>query len=145
MKENFANNYQYQYSSNTQRKNLVRSPSNYSLFSSIKNKIFHYSDKAYQKLIKRTEKSKNSFSHYKKINSFINLRSIRLPNAKNNSERIFKINNLKGNKTSRMEVNRIFNIKFNLNKARNKIEEKNINIRKKLYRNNSAGFIKNKE
>ena len=44
-----------------------------------------------------------------------------------------------------MEVNRKFNIKFSLNKVRNKIEEKNINIRKKLYRNNSAGYIKNKE
>ena len=143
LKENFSNNYQY--SSNSNRTNLVRSPSNYSLFNSIKNKIFHYNEKVYQKSIKRTEKSKNSFSHYKKINSFINLRSIRLPNAKNNNERIFKINNLKGNKTSRMEVNRKFNIKFSLNKVRNKIEEKNINIRKKLYRNNSAGYIKNKE
>ena len=124
--------------------NLIHSPSNYSLFSSIKNKIFHYNDKAYQKSIKSTEKNKNSFSHYKKINSFINLRSIRLPNNKMNNERIFKVQNLKGNKTSRMEINHKLNIKFNLNKAKNKIEEKSINIRKKLYRNNSAGYIKNK-
>ena len=143
LKEKFSN--KYQYSLNSNRTNLIRSPSNLSLFNSIKNKIFHCNDKTYQKSIKRTEKSKNSFSHYKKINSFINLSSIRLPNTKINNNRIFKINNLKGNKTSRMEVNRKFNIKFNLNKVKNRIEEKNINIRKKLYRNNSAGYIKNKE
>ena len=142
LKDDFSNNYLY--SSKSYRMNLIHSPSNYSLFSSIKNKIFHYNDKAYQKSIKSTEKNKNSFSHYKKINSFINLRSIRLPNNKMNNERIFKVQNLKGNKTSRMEINHKLNIKFNLNKAKNKIEEKSINIRKKLYRNNSAGYIKNK-
>ena len=153
-KEESSNN-NYQYSSNSHRMNLIHSPSNYSLFNNIKNKIFHYQEKAYQKSVKKTEKNKNSFSHYKKLNSFIlnnnnlnnSLSTIRLSNMKNNNnnERTYKIYNIKGNNTSRMELNKKFNIKFTFNKTKNVKEDNIINIRKRLYRNNSAEYIGAKE
>ena len=153
LKEDASNNYQYSLSS--YRTNLVHSPSNYSLFNNIKNKIFHYQEKYYQKSIKKTEKNKNSFSHFKKVNSFIlnnnnsnnNLSAIRASNAKNNNinDRTFKIYNLKGNNTSRMEVNKKFNIRFTFNKTKYSKKDFNINIRKKLYRNNSAEYIGSNE
>ena len=156
MKQNDSlENNNYQYSSNSYRTNLIHSPSNYSLFNNIKNKIFNYKEKIYQKSFKKTEKNKNSFYHYKKLNSFIlnhknlvnnSLSAIRLSNKKNtnNSDRTFKIYNIKGNNTSRMEINRKFNIKFTFNKTKIK-EGNNFNIRKKLYRNNSAEYIGYKE
>ena len=156
MKQNDSSeNNNYQYSSNSYRTNLIHSPSNYSLFNNIKNKIFNYKEKIYQKSFKKTEKNKNSFYHYKKLNSFIlnhknlvnnSLSAIRLSNKKNtnNSDRTFKIYNIKGNNTSRMEINRKFNIKFTFNKTKIK-EGNNFNIRKKLYRNNSAEYIGYKE
>ena len=156
MKQNDSSeNNNYQYSSNSYRTNLIHSPSNYSLFNNIKNKIFHHNEKIYQKSFKKTEKNKNSFYHYKKLNSFIlnhknlvnnSLSAIRLSNKKNtnNSDRTFKIYNIKGNNTSRMEINRKFNIKFTFNKTKIK-EGNNFNIRKKLYRNNSAEYIGYKE
>ena len=156
MKQNDSSeNNNYQYSSNSYRTNLIHSPSNYSLFNNIKNKIFNYKEKIYQKSFKKTEKNKNSFCHYKKLNSFIlnhknlvnnSLSAICLSNKKNsnNSERTYKIYNIKGNNTSRMEINRKFNIKFNFNKTKIK-EGNNFNIRKKLYRNNSAEYIGYKE
>ena len=156
MKQNDSSeNNNYQYSSNSYRTNLIHSPSNYSLFNNIKNKIFNYKEKKYQKSFKKTEKNKNSFYHYKKLNSFIlnhknlvnnSLSAIRLSNKKNtnNSDRTFKIYNIKGNNTSRMEINRKFNIKFTFNKTKIK-EGNNFNIRKKLYRNNSAEYIGYKE
>ena len=156
MKQNDSSeNNNYQYSSNSYRTNLIHSPSNYSLFNNIKNKIFNYKEKLYQKSFKKTEKNKNSFYHYKKLNSFIlnhknlvnnSLSAIRLSNKKNtnNSERTYKIYNIKGNNTSRMEINRKFNIKFTFNKTKIK-EGNNFNIRKKLYRNNSAEYIGYKE
>ena len=156
MKQNDSSeNNNYQYISNSYRTNLIHSPSNYSLFNNIKNKIFNYKEKIYQKSFKKTEKNKNSFCHYKKLNSFIlnhknlvnnSLSAICLSNKKNsnNSERTFKIYNIKGNNTSRMEINRKFNIKFTFNKTKIK-EGNNFNIRKKLYRNNSAEYIGYKE
>ena len=156
MKQNDSSeNNNYQYSSNSYRTNLIHSPSNYSLFNNIKNKIFNYKEKIYQKSFKKTEKNKNSFYHYKKLNSFIlnhknlvnnSLSAIRLSNKKNtnNSDRTFKIYNIKGNNTSRMEINRKFNIRFTFNKTKIK-EGNNFNIRKKLYRNNSAEYIGYKE
>ena len=156
MKQNDSSeNNNYQYISNSYRTNLIHSPSNYSLFNNIKNKIFNYKEKIYQKSFKKTEKNKNSFYHYKKLNSFIlnhknlvnnSLSAIRLSNKKNtnNSDRTFKIYNIKGNNTSRMEINRKFNIKFTFNKTKIK-EGNNFNIRKKLYRNNSAEYIGYKE
>ena len=156
MKQNDSSeNNNYQYSSNSYRTNLIHSPSNYSLFNNIKNKIFNYKEKIYQKSFKKTEKNKNSFCHYKKLNSFIlnhknlvnnSLSAICLSNKKNsnNSERTYKIYNIKGNNTSRMEINRKFNIKFTFNKTKIK-EGNNFNIRKKLYRNNSAEYIGYKE
>ena len=156
MKQNDSSeNNNYQYSSNSYRTNLIHSPSNYSLFNNIKNKIFNYKEKINQKSFKKTEKNKNSFYHYKKLNSFIlnhknlvnnSLSAIRLSNKKNsnNSDRTFKIYNIKGNNTSRMEINRKFNIKFTFNKTKIK-EGNNFNIRKKLYRNNSAEYIGYKE
>jgi len=153
LKEDVSNNYQY--SSNSYRTNLVHSPSNYSLFNNINNKIFKYQEKYYQKSIKKTEKNKNSFSHFKKVNSFIlnnnnsnnNLSAIRASNTKNNNinDRTFKIYNLKGNNTSRMEVNKKFNIRFTFNKTKYSKKDYNINIRKKLYRNNSAEYIGSNE
>ncbi len=153
LKEDVSNNYQY--SSNSYRTNLVHSPSNYSLFNNIKNKIFHYQEKVYQKSIKKTEKNKNSFSHSNKINSFIlnnnnfnnNFSAIRSSKAKNNNnnDRIFKIYNLKGNNTSRMEINKKFNIRFTFNKTKYPKKDYNIDIRKKLYRNNSAEYIGSNE
>ena len=153
LKEDASNNYQY--SSNSYRTNLVHSPSNYSLFNNIKNKIFRYQEKFYQKSIKKTEKNKNSFSHFKKVNSFIlnnnnsnnNLSAIRASNAKNNNnnDRTFKIYNLKGNNTSRVELNKKFNIRFTFNKTKYSKKDYNINIRKKLYRNNSAEYIGSNE
>ena len=145
------------YSLNTYRTNLIHSPSNYSIFNNIKNKIFNKQENIYQKIVKKTEKSKNSFSTYKKINSFIlnnnnisnnSLSAIRLSNNRNNNnnnDRSLKIYNLKGSNTSRIEINRKFNIKFTFNKTKNMKEEKNINIKKKLYRNNSAEVIGYKE
>ena len=156
MKQNDSSeNNNYQYISNSYRTNLIHSPSNYSLFNNIKNKIFNYKEKIYQKSFKKTEKNKNSFCHYKKLNSFIlnhknlvnnSLSAICLSNKKNsnNSERTYKIYNIKGNNTSRMEINRKFNIKFTFNKTKIK-EGNNFNIRKKLYRNNSAEYIGYKE
>ena len=156
MKQNDSSeNNNYQYSSNSYRTNLIHSPSNYSLFNNIKNKIFNYKEKIYQKSFKKTEKNKNSFYHYKKLNSFIlnhknlvnnSLSAICLSNKKNsnNSDRTFKIYNIKGNNTSRMEINRKFNIKFTFNKTKIK-DGNNFNIRKKLYRNNSAEYIGYKE
>ena len=156
MKQNDSSeNNNYQYSSNSYRTNLIHSPSNYSLFNNIKNKIFNYKEKIHQKSFKKTEKNKNSFCHYKKLNSFIlnhknlvnnSLSAICLSNKKNsnNSERTYKIYNIKGNNTSRMEINRKFNIKFTFNKTKIK-EGNNFNIRKKLYRNNSAEYIGYKE
>ena len=149
-KEESSNN-NYQYSSNSYRTNLIHSPSNYTLLSKLKNKIFYNQEKLYNKSIKKTEKNKNSFSHYKKLNSFIlnnhNLNksssSIRLSNLKynNNNSRSYKIYNLKGNQTSRIVANKKFNIKFSLNKIKNYRDENNINIRKKMYRNYSAEHI----
>ena len=156
MKQNDSSeNNNYQYISNSYRTNLIHSPSNYSLFNNIKNKIFNYKEKIHQKSFKKTEKNKNSFCHYKKLNSFIlnhknlvnnSLSAICLSNKKNsnNSERTYKIYNIKGNNTSRMEINRKFNIKFTFNKTKIK-EGNNFNIRKKLYRNNSAEYIGYKE
>ena len=156
MKQNDSSeNNNYQYSSNSYRTNLIHSPSNYSLFNNIKNKIFNYKEKIKKKSFKKTKKNKNSFYHYKKLNSFIlnhknlvnnRLSAIRLSNKKNtnNSDRTFKIYNIKGNNTSRMEINRKFNIKFTFNKTKIK-EGNNFNIRKKLYRNNSAEYIGYKE
>ena len=148
-KEELSNNYQY--SSNSHRTNLIHSPSNYSLLSKLKNKIFYNQEKLYQKSIKKTEKNKNSFSHYKKLNSFIlnkhNLNksssSIRLSNNKynNSNSRSYKIYNLKGNHTSRIASNKKFDIKFPISKIKNYNEDKNINIRKKMYRNYSAEYI----
>ena len=156
MKQNDSSeNNNYQYISNSYRTNLIHSPSNYSLFNNIKNKIFNYKEKIHQKSFKKTEKNKNSFCHYKKLNSFIlnhknlvnnSLSAICLSNKKNsnNIERTYKIYNIKGNNTSRMEINRKFNIKFTFNKTKIK-EGNNFNIRKKLYRNNSAEYIGYKE
>ena len=156
MKQNDSSeNNNYQYSSNSYRTNLIHSPSNYSLFSNIKNKIFNYKEKIYQKSLKKTEKNKNSFCHYKKLNSFIlnhnnlinnSLSAIRLSNKKNSSnDKTYKIYNIKGNNTSRMEINKRFNIKYTFNKTKNIKEGNNFNIRKKLYRNNSAEYIGYKE
>ena len=151
-----SENNNYQYSSNSYRNNLIHSPSNYSLLNNIKNKIFNNKEKIYQKSFKKAEKNKNSFCHYKKLNSFIlnhnnlinnSLSAIRLSNKKNNNnnERTYKIYNIKGNNTSRMEINRNFNIKFTFNKTKSIKEGNNFNIRKKLYRNNSAEYIGYKE
>ena len=129
LKEDYSN---IQYSSNSHLTNLIHSPSNYSLFNNIKNKIF-------QKL-KKNEKNKNSFVHYKRLNSFllnysnmnnnnISYNTIRLSNIKNKS----KIYNIKGNKTSRLGGG---NKKFDIIKFSNT---------KKLYRNNSAEIIGHKE
>ena len=125
------------------------------MFSNIKNKIFNYKEKIYQKSFKKTEKNKNSFCHYKKLNSFIlnhnnlinnSLSAIRLSNKKNSSnDKTYKIYNIKGNNTSRMEINKRFNIKYTFNKTKNIKEGNNFNIRKKLYRNNSAEYIGYKE
>ena len=94
--------------SNSYRTNLIHSPSNYSLLNNIKNKIFHQNEKFYKNSLK-IDKNKNSFVHYKRLNSFIlnhsNLNNnnsnntIRLSNIKNKS----KIYNLKGNQTSRLD------------------------------------------
>ena len=153
-KEEASNNNNYQYSVNSNRTNLIHSPSNYSLFNNIKNKIFHHNEKIYQKSFKKTEKNKNSFSHYKKLNSFIlnnnhlnySSSTIRLSNIKNNNnDRTYKIYNIKGNNTSRMDLSKKFNIKFTFNKTKNIKEDNVMNIRKKLYRNNSAEYIGSKE
>ena len=157
MKQNDSSeNNNYQYISNSYRTNLIHSPSNYSLFNNIKNKIFNYKEKIHQKSFKKTEKNKNSFCHYKKLNSFIlnhknlvnnSLSAICLSNKKNsnNSERTYKIYNIKGNNTSRMDLSKKFNIKFTFNKTKNIKEDNVMNIRKKLYRNNSAEYIGSKE
>ena len=44
-----------------------------------------------------------------------------------------------------MEINKRFNIKYTFNKTKNIKEGNNFNIRKKLYRNNSAEYIGYKE
>ncbi len=63
MKQNDSlENNNYQYSSNSYRTNLIHSPSNYSLFNNIKNKIFNYKEKIHQKSFKKTEKIKTLFT-----------------------------------------------------------------------------------
>ena len=72
--------------------------------------------------------------------------TIRLSNIKNNNnDRTYKIYNIKGNNTSRMDLSKKFNIKFTFNKTKNIKEDNVMNIRKKLYRNNSAEYIGSKE
>ena len=77
-------------------------------------------------------------------NNFSAIRSSKAKNN-NNNDRIFKIYNLKGNNTSRMEINKKFNIRFTFNKTKYPKKDYNIDIRKKLYRNNSAEYIGSNE
>ena len=132
----------YKYASNTNNINLINSPNNSSIFNNIKNRFFNKNKKHYKNSIEFNEKNKNTVELY---NGFC---SPRINNMSILKDIFYKMNNVKGNKESKMKINKKYNIKFSVGKSKNKKNENNDmnkTTTKKLYRNNSVEFLGYKE